>query len=121
MGSYIAVADEEQYKIMKVGGALMGDFYMRQLTFQQWMASHGVQPDKAASYIGSVFATIAADSADANSTTFAEKVAEQTPNGTNEMVWKQQAAAGVYKALNKSLDSVIAKSIEVSSETLTYV
>merc|ERR1711957_545724 len=103
---------------MKVGGALMGDFYMRQLTFQQWMTSHGVQPDKAAAYIGSVFATIAADSANATPTTFAEKVAEQTPNGSNEMVWKQQAAAGVYVAFNKSLDSLISKGTNASFENV---
>merc|ERR1712151_523458 len=89
----------------------MGDFYMRQLTLQKWMTAHGVKADSAAAYIGSVFSTIAADSENATPSTFAEKVAEQTPNGTNEMVWKQQAAAGVYAALNKSLDSVISEHI----------
>merc|ERR1712226_1760045 len=92
----------------------MGDFYMRQLTVQQWMTSHHVHVEKAASYIGAIFATIAADSADAGPTTFADKVAEQTPHGINEMVWKQQAAAGVYVALNKSLDSVISEHTALS-------
>merc|ERR1712060_415081 len=105
----------------KVGGALMGDFYMRQLTIQQWMTSQGVLANEAADYIGSVFATIAADSVNANSTTFAEKVAEQTPHGTNEMVWRQQAAAGVYTILNKSLDSVIAKGSKAAVEDMISV
>jgi len=91
---------------MGVAGALMGDFYMRQLTVQQWMTAHKVVVHKASAYIGAIFATIAADSADAGPTTFAEKVVEQTPGGKNEMVWKQQQAAGVYAEVNKSLDAV---------------
>lgn len=115
-GTYIAVSDEEQYGRMGVAGALMGDFYKHQLTVQQWMTSHGVEPSKAAGYIGAIFATIAADSADANPTTFAEKVLEQTPGGLNEMVWKQQEAAGVYKAVNKSLDSVYERHNKTTSD-----
>merc|ERR1711972_263909 len=84
----------------------MGDFYKRQLTIQQWVTSHGVDTDKAAAYIGALFATFAADSAKAGPGTFEEKVAEQTPGGTNEMVWKEQEAAGVYAAMNRSLDAV---------------
>lgn len=106
LGSYIAAPNEAQFKAMGVAGTLMGDFYMRQLTVQQWMVSNNVDVDKAAAFIGAIFSTIAADSSQAGPNTFAEKVAEQTPGGLNEMVWKEQAAAGVYSAVNKSLDSV---------------
>merc|ERR1711920_80013 len=96
----------EQLKIMSTAGTLMGGFYMRQLTVQQWMTAHKVDATKASAYVGAIFETIAADSADAGPTTFAEKVAEQTPGGVNEMVWKQQQAFGVYADVNKSLDAV---------------
>eukprot|EP00929_Paragymnodinium_shiwhaense_P009561 TRINITY_DN113787_c0_g1_i1.p1 TRINITY_DN113787_c0_g1~~TRINITY_DN113787_c0_g1_i1.p1 ORF type:complete len:298 (-),score=40.55 TRINITY_DN113787_c0_g1_i1:387-1280(-) len=106
MGTYVAAADEKQFKAMGVAGALMGDFYMRQLTLQQWMLAHDVNVTDASAYIGAIFATIAADTAVAGPTTFADKVASQTPHGTNEMVWKQQQDAGVYAAVNRSLDAV---------------
>jgi pyrroline-5-carboxylate reductase len=109
MGSYIAVTDVDQFVRMSAACAFMGDFYKRQLTIQQWLGSHGVETDKAASYLGAVFATFAADSKDAGPTTFAEKVAEQTPGGLNEMVWKQQEADGVYVDMGKSLDAVYAR------------
>lgn len=105
-GTYTAVASEGQLTYMKSAAAFMGDFYKRQLTIQQWLTEHGTPADTAAAYLGAVFATFAADSAHATATTFAEKVAEQTPGGLNEMVWKQQQAAGVYEAINKSLDAV---------------
>jgi len=106
VGTYTAAASQDEFTHMQVAGSLMGDFYKRQLTLQEWMTSHGVPADKAAAYIGGVFATIAADSAHATPNTFAEKVSEQTPGGTNELVWKEQERAGVYVAVNKSLDSV---------------
>jgi len=106
LGSYVAAADEGQYKAMGVAGTLMGDFYMRQLTVQQWMAAQNVDASTASAFIGALFATIAADSANAGPSTFAAKVAEQTPHGLNEMVWKQQQAAGVYESLKTSLDAV---------------
>merc|ERR1712100_386262 len=100
------MGDEHQFKAMGVAGALMGDFYMRQLTVQQWMIAQKVDVSTAAAVVGAVFATIAADTANAGPTTFADKVAEQTPHGINEMVWKQQQALGVYAAVNQSLDAV---------------
>lgn len=106
LGKYVAVEDEEEFKALSVVGALMGDFYKRQLTVQTWLAAHGVKADAAASWVGAKFAAFASDSKDATPSTFAEKVAEQTPGGLNEMVWKQQDAAGVYEGLNKSMDAV---------------
>jgi pyrroline-5-carboxylate reductase len=109
LGSYTAVSDQEQFTRMQSASCFMGDFYKKQLTIQQWLISHGSDPDKAAAYLGAVFATFAADSKAAGPGTFAEKVAEQTPGGLNEMVWKEQDAAGVYAAANNSLDSVFAR------------
>ena len=110
-------------RLMGITGTWMGDFYKRQLTIQQWMVDKGIAPEKAAPYIGAVFASIAADSMDAGPSTFAEKVQEQTPGGLNEMVWKQQEAAGVYIAVNKSLDAVynrhtLQSSFEVNPDSL---
>eukprot|EP00931_Biecheleriopsis_adriatica_P058970 TRINITY_DN35208_c0_g1_i2.p1 TRINITY_DN35208_c0_g1~~TRINITY_DN35208_c0_g1_i2.p1 ORF type:complete len:300 (+),score=51.12 TRINITY_DN35208_c0_g1_i2:71-970(+) len=123
LGTYVAAADEGQFKAMSVAGALMGDFYMRQLTVQRWMAAHKVDVGTASAFIGAIFATMAADSSSSGPTTFAEKVAEQTPGGLNEMVWKQQEAAGVYAAVNKSLDAVYSRhnSLELTNEQLQLV
>jgi len=107
LGTYIEAANEEEYKIMSIANTFMGDFYKRELTMQQWMAKQGVEVAKASAFIGAVFTTIAADSADAGPSTFQEKLAEQTPGGLNEMVWKQQEAAGVYASEMKSLDAVL--------------
>jgi len=109
LGSYTAVTSQEQFTRMQSASCFMGDFYKRQLTLQQWLVTHGLEPATAASYLGSVFATFAADSKDAGPGTFAEKVAEQTPGGLNEMVWKEQAAAGVYKEVGESADAVFAR------------
>merc|ERR1712070_425612 len=83
----------------------MGDFYKRQLTAQDWIVAAGVDKAKAAAYTGAIFATMAADSADASAETLAHLVAEQTPGGLNEMVWKDQEADGSYESLTHALNS----------------
>ena len=84
---------------------LMGDFYKRQLTAQEWLVSCGVKKEQAGAYIGALFKTIAADSANAGADTFHDLVAEQTPGGLNEMVWKDMEQDGAYEALRYSMDS----------------
>lgn len=110
MGSYVPVADEEILLRMGAVGSLMGDFYKRQLTIQQWLTEHGTDPDDAAAYIGAMYDSFAFDSAAAGVDTFSQLLASQTPGGTNEMVWKQFDAEGVYTNLNKSLDAVYNRS-----------
>ncbi|CAE8657928.1 unnamed protein product, partial [Polarella glacialis] len=85
---------------------LMGDLYMRQLTAQRWLQLHGTPPEEAAAWVGSIFATMLEDSAHAGPATLATLVAEQTPGGLNEMVWRDQEADGVYEALGHSLEAV---------------
>mmetsp|Transcript_124601 Transcript_124601/g.248634 ORF Transcript_124601/g.248634 Transcript_124601/m.248634 type:complete len:267 (+) Transcript_124601:58-858(+) len=75
LGTYVAVENEDQYKILSVANTFMGDFYKRQLTMQQWMAMQGVDVVTASAFIGAIFKTIAADSADAGPSTFQEKLA----------------------------------------------
>lgn len=105
-GTFIAAADEDELTTMSAVCALMGDLYKRQLTVQQWLMAHGTAPEKAAAYVGAMFSTMVAASAAAGPSTFQALVAEQTPGGVNEMVWKQQEAAGAYALLNRSLDAV---------------
>ncbi len=109
LGTYTAVTDVESFTRLESASCFMGDLYKHQLTIQQWLVSHQVEPDKAAAYVGAVFHTITADSQEANPDTFAALVASQTPGGLNEMVWKQQEEAGVYLAVNHSLDAVYAR------------
>merc|ERR1712232_93239 len=72
----------------------------------EWLLSHGVPSAEAGAWIGAMFATISADSSRAGPTTFESLVAEQTPGGLNEMVWRGQEEDGNYKAVKHSLDMV---------------
>eukprot|EP00413_Alexandrium_margalefii_P021467 CAMPEP_0204561456 /NCGR_PEP_ID=MMETSP0661-20131031/33196_1 /ASSEMBLY_ACC=CAM_ASM_000606 /TAXON_ID=109239 /ORGANISM="Alexandrium margalefi, Strain AMGDE01CS-322" /LENGTH=291 /DNA_ID=CAMNT_0051568867 /DNA_START=35 /DNA_END=910 /DNA_ORIENTATION=+ len=106
LGSCVAVEDEAQFKRMQCITALMGDLYKRQLTAQEWLQSHGVPSAEAAAWVGADFAAMAALSSRPGPDTFAHLVAEQTPGGINEMVWKGQQEDGNYEAIKHSLDSV---------------
>lgn len=106
LGSCVAVEDFAQFRRMQCITGLMGDFYKRQLTAQSWLSEHGVAASQAASWVGAIFATMAADSARPGPRTFEALVAEQTPGGLNEMVWRDQDADCSYEALAHSLDAV---------------
>jgi len=105
LGSFVVADNEEQYKRMQCITTLMGDFYKRQLTAQEWLVGGGVGKDQAGAWVGAVFKTIAADSAEASGETFRHLVDEQTPGGLNEMVWKGLEADGGYAAVQHSLES----------------
>ncbi|CAL1156484.1 unnamed protein product [Cladocopium goreaui] len=105
-GSCVVVETEAEFKRLLVVTCMMGDFYKRQLTAQQWLCSHGISEADAASWVSSTFATFAADSSGAQVDTFQKLVEEQTPGGLNEMVWRAQEEDGSYKSLCYSLDAV---------------
>jgi len=106
LGSCVAVNEEAQFRRLQCVTALMGDFYKRQQTTQEWLVSHRVPQAEAAAWVGACMATMAVDSSRPGPGTFADLVAEQTPGGLNEMVWKGQEADGNYEAVKHSLDSV---------------
>jgi len=106
LGSCVAVDDIAQFRRMQCITTLMGDFYKRQLSAQEWLNSNGVGQVEAAAWVGAALATMAADSCAPGPETFHHLVAEQTPGGLNEMVWKEQEADGSYASLKHSLDSV---------------
>lgn len=105
LGTCIAVDDLAHFRRLQTTTALMGDFYKRQLTVQEWLLLHGVPEAHTAAWVGAVFATFAADSGKLGSKGFAALVAEQTPGGMNEMVLKDQDTDGSYEALKCSLDT----------------
>jgi len=105
-GTCVAVEDSDQFKRMLCITGLMGDFYKRQLTAQEWLVSHGVDKESAGSWVGAAFATMAADSGAPGADGLAALVAEQTPGGLNEMVWRGQDADASYEAFGYSLDAV---------------
>lgn len=105
LGDYVPVENEVQFKLLQTITALMGDFYKRQLTAQQWLESKGMPKEQSAAWIGAVFKAMATDSAVAGPDTLQHLVGEQTPGGFNEMVWRDQEADGAYQALLHSLDS----------------
>eukprot|EP00429_Kryptoperidinium_foliaceum_P029871 CAMPEP_0176134832 /NCGR_PEP_ID=MMETSP0120_2-20121206/68380_1 /TAXON_ID=160619 /ORGANISM="Kryptoperidinium foliaceum, Strain CCMP 1326" /LENGTH=271 /DNA_ID=CAMNT_0017470493 /DNA_START=21 /DNA_END=833 /DNA_ORIENTATION=- len=106
LGTCVVAEVEAEFKRMLCLTALMGDFYKRQLTAQDWMVSHGVPKESAAAWTGAIFATMAADSGAPGPTGLADLVAEQTPGGLNEMVWRGQDADRNYDAVVDSLDAV---------------
>eukprot|EP00927_Polykrikos_kofoidii_P075271 TRINITY_DN71384_c0_g1_i1.p1 TRINITY_DN71384_c0_g1~~TRINITY_DN71384_c0_g1_i1.p1 ORF type:complete len:331 (-),score=63.61 TRINITY_DN71384_c0_g1_i1:11-919(-) len=105
LGTCVSVDDQAQYRRLQSITGLMGDFYKRQLTAQRWLEKHGVPPDSAAAYVGGIFSTMAADSAAPSANTLNDLVAEQTPGGINEMVWKGQEEDGSYSSLVHGLDA----------------
>lgn len=104
LGTCVKCGTESEYKRLQSFTALMGDFYKRQLTAQEWLEASGIAPEEASAWTGAVFATFAADSKKPGPTGLARLVAEQTPGGLNEMVWKGQAEDGSYEAYKDSLD-----------------
>mmetsp|Transcript_63673 Transcript_63673/g.138697 ORF Transcript_63673/g.138697 Transcript_63673/m.138697 type:complete len:181 (-) Transcript_63673:34-576(-) len=112
LGSCVAVSEYANFERLLCITSLMGDFYKRQLTAQQWLVSHGVPKEPAAAFVGATFAAMAADSAKPGPETLEALIAEQTPGGLNEMVWKDQEADGNYNAMSFSLDSVHRRIVE---------
>ncbi|CAE7397714.1 unnamed protein product [Symbiodinium natans] len=64
-GKCVPVESEAEFKRLLCVTTLMGDFYKRQLTAQQWLSSNGVAEEDAAAWVGATFATFAADSREA--------------------------------------------------------
>jgi len=105
LGTYVPVEEEAQFKRLMCISCVMGDFYKRQLTAQEWLVSNGLNEGVAASWVGAIYKVFASDSADAVPDTFAKLVHEQTPGGLNEMNWKNLDTDGAYQALSDSLDA----------------
>jgi len=104
LGKCVPCETEPQYKRLQALCALMGDFYKRQLSAQEWLQANNVSAAEASAWTGAIFATFAADSKTAGPADFARLVGEQTPGGLNEMVWKGQEEDGNYEALKDSLE-----------------
>mmetsp|Transcript_1500 Transcript_1500/g.2035 ORF Transcript_1500/g.2035 Transcript_1500/m.2035 type:complete len:277 (+) Transcript_1500:64-894(+) len=104
LGTCVAVDEEKEFKRMQVMCGMMGDFYKRQLTAQEWLVEHGVDKSQAGAWIGAIFATMAADSSRAEADTLQKLVEEQTPGGVNELVWKGQEEDGVYTSMRYAMD-----------------
>jgi pyrroline-5-carboxylate reductase len=109
LGTVVPVENEALMKKMMTVSSMMGQFYAQQRATQQWLQQQGVDGDSAAKWTGAVFHCISYDSANANSHTFKELVEEQTPGGINEQVVREFTEAGVYDALNDSLDGILAR------------
>jgi pyrroline-5-carboxylate reductase len=110
LGVAVPMTDQEQnVKLQSITG-LMGTFYAMLDACQSWAQDNGVDGDAAAKFIGSVFHTISADSARAESSSaFAELVAEQTPGGYNEMAVTDLSRVGVFEAIKLQLDRQLAR------------
>eukprot|EP00933_Yihiella_yeosuensis_P008289 TRINITY_DN113659_c0_g1_i1.p1 TRINITY_DN113659_c0_g1~~TRINITY_DN113659_c0_g1_i1.p1 ORF type:complete len:287 (+),score=53.64 TRINITY_DN113659_c0_g1_i1:58-918(+) len=106
LGTCVAVDDDAQFKRMLCVSCIMGDFYKRQLTVQNWLVQGGVGEEEARSWTGATFKTFAADSHCPGAKTFHELVEEQTPGGLNELGWKQQLEDGSYESLQHSMTAI---------------
>lgn len=109
LGTVVPVESETLMKKMMTVSSMMGQFYAQQRATQHWLQQQGVDGDSAAKWTGAVFHCISYDSANATSHTFNELVEEQTPGGINEQVVREFTDAGVYDALNDSLDGILAR------------
>ena len=109
LGTAVVVDSEPLMKKMMCVTGLMGQFYAQQRQTQAFLVAQGVEPAAAAKYVGAIFHSISYDSAAAGIDTFDELVHEQTPGGINEQVVRELTEAGAYRALDDTLDGILAR------------
>eukprot|EP00928_Gymnodinium_smaydae_P097263 TRINITY_DN8764_c1_g7_i1.p2 TRINITY_DN8764_c1_g7~~TRINITY_DN8764_c1_g7_i1.p2 ORF type:complete len:299 (+),score=75.41 TRINITY_DN8764_c1_g7_i1:104-898(+) len=109
LGTCVAVDTEETMKKMIPVTCLMGQFYAQQRAAHQWLLRQGVGTEEAAKWTGAVFHCVSYDTANATSHTFDELVNEQTPGGLNEQVIRELTEAGLWNALQDSMDGCLAR------------
>ena len=109
LGTAVVVDSEPLMKKMMCVTGLMGQFYAQQRRTQAFLVAQGVEPAAAAKYVGAIFHSISYDSAAAGVGTFDELVHEQTPGGINEQVVRELTEAGAYRALDDTLDGILAR------------
>ena len=90
-----------------VTSGMMAPFYEYLKVLSNWLVRRGIKRKEAQKYITSLFVALSQDSSVNSEKDLKYLVKDsQTPGGLNEQAVKQLRKSGVYKKLEKSLNSI---------------
>jgi len=107
VGESVSVQSEAELARLTTMACLMGAQYQWLQCVLDWMEQEGVDRENASKFIGAMAHSITGAAADQGGEGFKALVAEQTPGGVNETAIKLLDEAGVYQALDSTLDEVL--------------
>ena len=108
LGTAIEISNEKLSKNFWSTSGMMAPFYELLSTMSNWLAKRGVKRDKAQKYITSLFLALSEDAVVNSNKDLKNLVKEsQTPKGLNEQGVKELRKAGFYKAIEKTLSSIL--------------
>jgi len=108
LGTPIEISNEKLSKNFWSTSGMMAPFYELLSTMSNWLAKRGVKRDKAQKYITSLFLALSEDAVVNSNKDLKNLVKEsQTPKGLNEQGVKELRKAGFYKAIEKTLSSIL--------------
>ena len=108
LGTTVEISNEKLSKNFWSTSGMMAPFYELLSTMSNWLAKRGVKRDKAQKYITSLFLALSEDAVVNSNKDLKNLVKEsQTPKGLNEQGVKELRKAGFYKAIEKTLSSIL--------------
>ncbi|WP_174804154.1 pyrroline-5-carboxylate reductase [Martelella limonii] len=107
LGTAVAVESEDEYQALCVATATLAGAFGYYETIADWLAAKNVPADKARTFSGAVFYSLAATARNAPEHSFTALTRESaTRGGTNEQVLAHLKEEGVYRALSKAMDGI---------------
>ncbi len=108
LGTTVEIRNEKLSKNFWSTSGMMAPFYELLSTMSNWLVKRGVKRDKAQKYITSLFVALSEDAVVNSKKDLKYLVKEsQTPRGLNEQGVKELRKAGFYRAIEKTLNSIL--------------
>jgi pyrroline-5-carboxylate reductase len=117
LGIAIELDREEEFEAFTAATSIMSSYFRFAETVVEWMQDESVAAPKAHAFIAQMLRGLCGASAASPQSSFAELVADhQTPGGLNEQVLRSLTEAGVFKELDRALDSICTRLIASRSK-----
>ncbi len=108
IGTTVEIRSEKLSKNFWATSGMMAPFYELLKVLSDWLVKKGIKRKEAQKYITSLFVALSEDSAVNSRKDLKYLVSEsQTPGGLNEQAVKELKKFGLYKSLEKSLNSIL--------------
>jgi len=108
IGTTVEIRSEELSKNFWATSGMMAPFYELLKVLSDWLVKKGIKRKEAQKYITSLFVALSEDSAVNSKKDLKYLVSEsQTPGGLNEQAVRELKKLGIYKSLEKSLNSIL--------------
>ncbi len=108
IGTTVEISNEKLSKNFWSTSGMMAPFYELLSTMSNWLVKRGVKRDKAQKYVTSLFLALSEDAVVNSNKDLKHLVKEsQTPRGLNEQGVKELRKAGLYRATEKTLNSIL--------------